>query len=206
MKLQLAFDNSSKEEFYSIMEQVKDVIDVVELGWLGNHLGAIFIKEVKEKYPDIPLVWDQKSATMFDCMPPVEYGADYVSIAFCNGAVARAAVDLAHPKGIKVVGDLVHSACDGQAVLKFVEAGCDEISLFPFMSYEDHDVMPLKVVNVMKERYGFQVSVYGKLTVDNMRPVLEQKPDIIVIGGAIVKAKNPREEALKIKALMNEYS
>lgn len=205
MKLQLAFDNSSAEEFFTVMEQVKDVIDVVELGWLGNHLGAIFIKEVKAKYPNIPLVWDQKSATMFDCMPPVEYGADFVSIAFCNEAMAKAVVDLAHPKGTKVVGDLVHSACDGQAVLKFVNAGCDEISLFPFMSYDDHDVAPLKVVNVLKERYGFNTSVYGKLTVDNMVPVLEQKPDIIVIGAAIVKAADPRAAALKIKELMSKY-
>ncbi|QQO08534.1 hypothetical protein [Breznakiella homolactica] len=205
MKLQLAFDNSSAEDFFRVMDQVKDVIDVFELGWLGNHLGAIFIKEAKAKYPNIPLVWDQKSATMFDCMPPVEYGADYVSIAFCSEPVAKAAVDLAHPKGVKVVGDIVHSACDGQAILKFARVGCDEISLFPFMGYDNPDVTPLKVANVMREQNGLPISVYGKLTVDNMKPVLELKPDIVVIGAAIVQAADPRTEAMKIKDLMAKY-
>jgi 3-keto-L-gulonate-6-phosphate decarboxylase len=205
VKLQLALDTWAAEHSFKVMDQVKDLIDYVELGNIGNSEGVNFIKTIKTKYPGIPIIWDQKSCSPYNCKPPIEAGTDYISIARCGEDVAQTVYKMAHAKGAKVIGDIVHEGWDGEKVFIFARTGCEQISFYPFISPEDNDTLPLKLVNLFKEKYGFETSVYGSLTVDNMKPVLELKPDIVVIGKAIFEAANPREATLKIKDLLAKY-
>ena len=50
-----------------------------------------------------------------------------------------------------------------------------------------------------------EVSTYGGFTLENVRPVLECKPHILVVGAAIWKAEDPRAVTEAFLKLMKEY-
>ena len=206
MKLQFAMDKSDLEKNFRVVEEIKDLIDMVELGGLGLYTGLGGIKMVREKFPGLTLVWDQKCCSTFSNNQAIDHQPDFISIARMDDDTAKKTVDYAHSKGVKVVGDVQMLAMNGFEIMKYLKAGCDEISLFAVLSHDDRYPLPTKIAQIFREKYGFKFSVWGKLTRDNMIPVLECKPDILVIGTAIYDAPNPREETLKIKELMAKYS
>ena len=207
MTLQFALDNTDPERSWEVVDQIKDLIDRVELGHLGLHLGLDGIRMVKEKFPNLPLEWDQKCASVFSNNLAIDCKPDFVTINRMTEESARKVVEYGHSKGVKVIGDIGGGyGANGYIYINYVNAGCDEISVMARISQEDPFPLPTKVAAAIRERYGIKFSVWGKLTRDNMIPVLELKPDNVVIGKAIYNAPNPREETMKIKELLAKYS
>ena len=205
MKLQIALDCTSAERAIEVMDQVKDVVDIIELGQVGVVQGAIFIKEMQKRYPDLEIILDLKVNHIYSYLPAIEYGVDYISVADMPEERLEETVEQAHKGGVKVVGDVGYSCCDAKSMYDYAKYGCDQLSFFPFISHENSSLLPLKLANLVKEETNIEISVYGALTVNNLIPVLELTPDIVVVGAAIWNAENPRQAALEIRDLMNRY-
>lgn len=205
MLLQIALDMETQEKAIGVLDQVHDLIDIIEAGLVANVEGSKIVKVFKDRY-NLPVIWDQKVTDIWDCYPAIDFGADFISLnsetpydRFAN------AVKYAHEHNCQVIADFCWETCNAEKMLKFEELGADQISLYPNYDHSKPaaDTINLQVAKTVVKRAD--ISVYGSLSVDNMIPVLELKPDILVVGMAIWKAENPREAALAIRELMKKY-
>jgi len=208
MKLQIAMDMTSPELFWDVLEKVHDVVDIVELGNIGMYCGALMIPEVKAKYPGKAICWDQKVSSLYTNRPAIDLGADYVSVS--NDASDKSFIEhmeYARPMNCKIVADMVTMDAGSATFIRLEKLGVDQITFYPNAHrdrYPVGDVYTLEIAKKLVEKT--EISTYGGFTPANMIPVLELKPDVVVVGAYIWDAEDPRAAALEIRALMDKYS
>ena len=207
MKLQVAMDMTSIEQYWSVLEKVYDIVDIIEIGNIGMYNGAVLIPQTKEKYPNKEILWDQKVQLLYTNIPAVDLGADYVSVdADACDEFFNAHLDYCHKKGCKVVGDMITASAGSTQMLRLEKLGVDQISFHPNAHpdrYPVGDVMQMQIARIVVDHT--EICTYGGFTLDNVKPVLELKPDIVCVGAAIWDAKDPRAVALAFRNLMEKY-
>lgn len=207
MKLQIAMDMEDINLYWKILDEVADLVDIIEIGGIGIFEGCKLIPATREKYPDKEILWDGKTTDFYNSIGPIDLGADYVSV--CSDASDQCFKDhleYAHKHGCKVVGDMYTETSGSNALMRLEKLGCDQISMHPnarMEAYPVGDVFNLKFAKDVVDHT--EISAYGGFTVENCRPVLDLHPDIIVVGGAIFRAENPREATIAFLDLMKEY-
>jgi len=206
MKLQIAMDMTTKEVFWDVLEKIHDLIDIIELGNIATFTGADFIPIVKEKYPGKEIVWDMKVAFLYTNIPAIDLGADYVSVA--DNATDQDFIEhleYCHARGCKVIGDMV-TAAGSRGFIRLEKLGVDQISFYPnaFDKYPVGDVKQFEIGKLLVK--NTEMAPYGGFTPENVIPVLELKPDVLIVGKAIWDAEDPRAVTLKFRELMEQYS
>jgi len=170
-------------------------------------LGALFIPKVKEKYPGKEVVWDMKVRFLYTNKPAIDLGADYVSVSDdASDDDIREHLEYGHAHNCKIIGDMITEKSGSNMLMRFEELGVDQISFHPNAHHDRYpvgDVLQLQIAKLVTTHT--EISAYGGFTVDNMIPVLELKPDVIVIGAAIWEAEDPRKAAIEIRELMAKY-
>ncbi len=207
MKLQIAMDMTSIDQYWDVLDKVHDLVDIIEIGNIGMYEGARLIPLTKEKYPDNEVLWDQKVQFLYSNIPAIDLGADYVSVdADANDDTFRSHLEYCHKKGCKVVGDMITASAGSVQMLRLEGLGVDQISFHPNAHHDRYpvgDVMQLQIAQIVVEHT--EISAYGGFTLDNVRPVLELRPQVICVGAAIWKAEDPRKVTLAFRELMKEY-
>ncbi len=207
MKLQIAMDMTSVDQYWDVLEKVHDLVDIIEIGNIGMYEGARLIPMTREKYPENEILWDQKVQFLYTNVPAIDLGADYVSVdADAPDAFFQEQLEYAHKKGCKVVGDMITESAGSVQMKRLEKLGVDQISFHP-NAYEEHypmgDVLQMKIARLMVNHT--EICAYGGFTLENIRPVLELKPEVVCIGAAIWKAEDPRAVTQAFRAIMKEY-
>lgn len=204
MKLQIAMDMTTIEEYWRILDEVHEYIDIVEIGNIGTYEGTRLIKMTKEKYPDKEVVWDQKADLLYFNIPAIDTGADYVSMnALASDKEYELCVEYAHKKGVKVIGDIETCDLGSATMIRLERLGVDQVSCFPNARMENYPAKDMDQIEIAQKVLHCEICCYGGLTVDNIKPVIDLKPDIIAVGAGIYKADNPKLAAKTIKEMMN---
>lgn len=208
MKLQIAMDMTTIEEYWRILEEVHEYIDIIEIGNIGTYEGTRLIPMTKEKYPDKEVVWDQKAHLLYFNIPAIDMGADYVSMdVYASDKEYELTVEYAHAKGCKVIGDMETCDMGSASMIRLERLNVDQVSFFPNAHIENYpagDTEQLEIAQKVLKRC--EMCAYGGLTVDNIKPVLALKPDIVAVGAGLFKADNPKLAAKTIKEMMNEVT
>ena len=207
MKLQIACDMTDIDLMWKVLDATHDLIDIIELGNIGQYEGARLIPMCKERYPECEVMWDQKQVMLYTDVPAFELGADYVSIdARSTDAVIQQHFAMREKYGSKVVYDMIGDFEGPAHALHAEKIGCDQVSFHPNLDPEAYPVGDVKKLKYIMDAVDhIEVSTYGGFTVENVRPVLECRPDVIVVGAAIFTAEDPRAVTLKFRELMKEY-
>jgi len=207
MKLQIAMDMASVEQYWDVLEKVHDVVDIIEIGNIGMYAGALLIPQTKEKYPENEILWDQKVQFLYSNIPAIDLGAHYVSVdADANDECFKAHLEYCHKKGCKVIGDMITASAGSAQMIRLEKLGVDQISFHPNAHHDRYpvgEVLQLKVARTVVEHT--EISAYGGFTLDNVTPVLELKPEIVCVGAAIWNAEDPRATALAFREMMKKY-
>lgn len=208
MKLQIAMDMYNMDMYWKVLEQVHDIVDIVELGNMAGLGGSRLIDETREKYPDLCILWDMKANHFYPCVGVLESKPAYISMASdADDENLKATIELAHSKGVKVIGDLLPGYNSPNQIHRLIDLGVDQITGHPNADpkkFPMGDVLLLDIIKAMTPKH-IEIASYGGFTLDNVHPVLERKPDIVVVGSAIYASKDPRAEAIKWKELLKEY-
>ena len=209
MKLQLAMDMYDENLYWDVLEKTHDLIDILEIGNIGGRMGSKLICDTRAKYPDLCILWDAKATHFYPCMGVVADKPDYLSFTTDAEEVqVKKIVKLCKEKGVKTIGDLYVGHNGPEDILKVVEYGCDQISFHPNADsrhYPMGDVMILDMVLAMVPK-EIEVSTYGGFTKENVLPILERKPDIVVVGADIWNVSDPRKSCIEWKELLQKYS
>lgn len=209
MKLQLAMDMYDENLYWDVLEKTHDLIDLLELGNIGGRMGTKLICDTREKYPDLVIVWDQKATHFYPCMGACDDKPDFLSFTTdAEDNQIEKIVKLCREKGVGIIGDMYVGHNGPEDVQKVLKYGCDQISFHPnadSTKYPMGDVMILDYAKAIIGDRKIDISAYGGMTRKNVRPVLERKPDIIVIGQDIWNVPDPRQACIEWRELMKEY-
>ncbi len=206
MELQLAIDLLNKEEAAELAKKVTDYVDIVEIGTpIVINEGLPAVQHLKEnvKDEDVKVLADLKimDAADYEVSQAVKFGADVVTIlGVAEDASIKNAVEEAHKHGKQLLVDLI-AVQDLEKRAKEIDAlGADYIAVHTGYDLQAQGQSPLeslkKVKSVIKNA---KVAVAGGIKPETVKEVAAESPDLIIVGGGIANADNPREAAKQIR-------
>jgi len=206
MKLQLSLDFIELEDAFKLLNDISEYVDLIEIGtpFLINN-GARVIDLFKKKYEN-PVLADAKiiDGGYKEALKLFDFGADIITV-------------LSH-SSIKTVEDLSRAATERNKSF-MIDLINDEIESEKINSLEklSPEYLCVHTANDLKDKKNpfedlqrikmiikdTEVAVAGGLNLGNLPSIIELKPDLLIIGGAITNSDNPVKTIDEIKELMN---
>lgn len=200
MKLQLALDLVDIPGAIEVVKEVEAHIDVVEIGTpVVINEGLKAVKEVKAAFPNLTVLADLKimDAAGYEVSQAVKFGADIVTIlGVAEDASIKGAVEEAHKHGKELLVDMI-AVQDLEKRAKELDAlGADYIAVHTGYDLQAEGVSPLESLRTVKSVIkNSKVAVAGGITPETIQSVADENPDLIIVGGGIANADDPKAAA-----------
>jgi len=221
MKLQLTIDHGKRHEVIHLVNLLADHVDVVEIGYPQMMtFGLELIKEIREAHPNLCICVDAKvfhggtgvTTRCFDA------GANIVTVlsAAPNPVISKM-VEKAKTYGGQIMCDLSAPANHvAKRTAEVDELGVDYIAVHTgYLPEYDYDlethrffgfapkVRPLDVAKIAKRNMRKAgLCLNTGINETNIRDVLALKPEIIMVGRAILDSDDKVAAAERIKRFM----
>ncbi|WP_156290583.1 3-hexulose-6-phosphate synthase [Oceanobacillus salinisoli] len=209
MKLQLALDLVNTEEAIEIVSEVKEYIDIVELGTpVINREGLRAVKEMKKAFPNLQVLADEKimDAAGYEVAGAAEEGADIVTIlAQAEDASIKGAIEEAKKQGVEILVDMI-GVKDIQARAEEIDKlGADYICVHTGYDLQaegkDSFADLHKIKKVVKNA---KTAIAGGIKQEKLQEAINAKPDLIIVGGGIANQENKNAVAKSMKEQMEQ--
>lgn len=204
MKLQFALDLLHVEEARSLLADMADVVDIVEIGTsLIMQEGIRAISVIKQAYPHLEILADLKivDAGKIEAQIAIDAGADIVTVlGVAHNTTIQNALDQAHKHGRQVMVDLL-SVSDVQTRAGELEAmGVDYVCVHTAFDVQGQQ-NPLQALKQVKQvlKKQTKTAVAGGIKPDTLPEIAAHRPDVVVVGGYLVNHKDRRRAAREIK-------
>ncbi|WP_373894782.1 3-hexulose-6-phosphate synthase [Virgibacillus natechei] len=209
MELQLALDLVNTEEAIKVVDEVKDHIDIVELGTPVIKIeGLRAVEEMKKAFPQLQVLADMKTmdAAGYEVLKASEAGADIVTVlAAAEDASIKGAVEAAKEQGKKILADLI-AVKDVVARAKELDAlGVDYICVhtgYDLQAEGKDSFADLQAIKgVVKNA---KTAIAGGIKLETLPEALKSQPDLVIVGGGIANQDDKKGAAAKIEDLIKK--
>ncbi|SDC16746.1 3-hexulose-6-phosphate synthase [Paenibacillus sp. UNCCL117] len=208
MKLQLALDRLTRQQCVEIVEEVKDLIDIIEIGTgVIKQYGVGLISDMKERYGDKLILADMKTcdAGRHETIQALSAGADISTVmAFSDAKTIKDALEAAGSMDKQVMVDLLGIE-DTNAIARLYDLGARLFSVHIGKDMQEHQGAGLKaaeIISFLHTLHGVEFAYAGGINADSIGQVVAYKPDIVIVGSAITGAVHRREAAHTIREKM----
>lgn len=207
MKLQLALDDITLEDSIDLIEQVYEFIDIIEVGTpLLMQYGVGAVRGIKKCFPKNEILCDAKimDAGAYESKMCFDAGADYITVLGVTDILTiRDCVKEARRQNKKVMVDMICIEDFAEVIPRIEAEGVDIISVHTGVDQQAKGRTPLGDLYEMK-KYAKTVGlgVAGGIDSETIGEYVSKKPEIIIVGSGIAKAKDPAAVARKIAACM----
>lgn len=203
MKIQLALDVVDIKKATEICKRTKDYIDIIELGTpFIKQNGLERIKKFKRFKK--PILADLKTMDtgFFESELAFKAGADFATVCGCSdNATIKGAAKAAKKYNKKTVADLISVDKVGERTKQCLKFGADFVGIHTGIDMQNKGISPFaELRKVSKIIDNKRISVAGGINTKNIEKIKKYNPEIIVVGGAITKARNPE----KISRILRE--
>ncbi len=211
MKLQLSLDLVDLRQGLEIIQQTKDSIDIIEVGTpLALLEGVNALKTIKSQFPNLELLADYKiiDGGYYEASMAFDHGADIVTVlAAASDATINGSIRAAKDFGKEILVDLIRCAEIEEQLKRLDSLGADYVCVHTPIDDQDGNNSPvaeLKIArNVIQKS---KLAIAGGLQIANLEQVLPYSPDIVIVGGGIVKSENMKETAAQAKNILEKNS
>lgn len=209
MKLQLALDEFELEEALRVAEQVREYIDIIEMGTpFVLNFGMESVRRFKEAFPEKEVLCDAKimDGGKYESDMAYENGADYVTVlGVTDSFTIQGSIDSSNVYGKKTVVDMICVKDLPGRIAECEAMGAHVLAVHVGTDAQAQGRTPLDDLKIMK-KYAkkSEIAVAGGINSKTIRKYVELQPDIIICGGAIAHAEDPVKEAQLIKAEMEK--
>ncbi len=205
MKLQIALDCSLKKAL-KICEETKEYINIIEIGTpLIKREGLGILKKFK-KFKK-PIMADLKTMDVgfLEAELAFKSGADIVSVCgAADNSTIKEAVKAGKKYKKRILVDLIGIKNPKKRLKEIQKINFDYIGIHTGIDAQNKGKTPLKnLKEVSKIKRKKKIEVAGGINLKNIKEIVEEKPEIIVVGSAITKSKKPKEIAKFIKEKIN---
>jgi len=199
-KLQLALDFVELEDALALLEKVHSFVDIFEVGTPTLiRYGVEAVRRIKQAYPRKPVLADLKimDAGEGEARLGFEAGANIVTVmAVAHDETIRGAVRAAAKFGGQVMADLMSVPSLAQRAQEVEQLGCHLVCVHAATDAPERSEQAFQNVRLLRSRLPkAQIAVAGGIDAGSAKAACESGADILVVGGAILKAKDQLEAA-----------
>ncbi len=208
MKLQLALDIEDKKKALSLCEKTKKYIDIIELGtpFIKIH-GLKSIKDFKKHKKEILADLKTMDTGYFEAELAYQHGADFSTVCASSFIdTVKGSIKASKDYKKKILVDLI--ACENvlKKTKEIIKYKPDFIGIHSGIDMQNKGITPYKELKKISSVVpSKKLAVAGGINIDTIEDICKIKPGIIIVGGAVTKAKNPKQVVKKIKEIMNKY-
>jgi 3-hexulose-6-phosphate synthase len=208
MKLQLALDLVDLTAAKSILDEVKDLIQIVEIGTpLIIKEGIRAVTEIKQTYPFLDVLADVKIMDAGDYEARLIYdaGADIVTVLVAAASVTiQNVVKTARASQKKVMVDMIAVEHLEQRVTQIDQLDVDYICVHIGTDVQAQGKSPLnELQRVSPIIRNAKVAVAGGITTETLPCILPCQPEIIIVGGAVTTKSDKRQAVLELTKVLS---
>lgn len=207
MKFQLAFDTCSKKDFFQILEETAPFVDFIEIGTpAALHFGTPLIEETRRRYPQSVIVADYKicDGGEFEADLAFDSGADIVTVmGFADNETVKGVVRSAAKHQKSCTMDMMGIEEVEARAREALQLGVDYICLHNATDVLNFDAAYEKIKRAAKVVEPGRLAIAGGINVDNIQRLKEFRPEIIIVGSAVMEADDRRQRIIQLKELYN---
>jgi len=202
--LQVALDLLNAERAIGIAkEAVNGGADWLEAGTpLIKSEGMDIIRQLREQFPGITIVADMKTMDTgaLETEMAAKAGADVICLlAASDDSTILDAVKSARKYGVKIMIDLIGVPETVRRANELEKLGVDYLCIHVGIDEQMHGKNPYSVLTSLVKQTNLPIAVAGGLNSETVANMIRIGACIIIVGGAITKAKNVTEATKIIK-------
>jgi len=207
--LQIALDMIDLNKAKVVLHEVVDYIDIVEIGTpFIIRYGIKVVEEIKSIFPFLPLLADLKIADAgeYESQMAFKSGADIVTVlAAAKDSTVRAAVKLAVKRKKSVMIDMIGINDIEKRTLEIDKMGVTYICAHLGFDEQNKGKNPLiDLIKVKNNTQNAKIAVAGGINLLNLNNILDENPDIVIIGSGIISEVDRKGTVIKIKKIINQ--
>lgn len=207
--LQVALDISNKHRAIQIAkESVKGGLDWIEAGTpLIKSEGMDIIRNLRDTFPNKIIVADMKTMDTgaFETEMAAKAGADIsVILAAADNSTIQDAIKSARKYGIKIMIDLIGVKDKIKRIKELEKFGIDYICIHIGIDEQMTGKKPLEILKDTVKNTNIPIAVAGGINSETVVELVKAGASIIIVGGAVIKAKNVIQATKNIKKAITE--
>ncbi len=207
--LQLALDLLNAHRALNIAkDSVKGGTDWLEAGTpLIKSEGMDIVRKLKQTFPDKTLVADMKTMDTgaLETEMAAKAGADIVCIlAASDNSTISDALKSARKYGSKIMVDLIGVKDKVDRAKELEKLGVDYLCMHVGIDEQMIGKKPIDILSSIVNSTNIPIAVAGGLNSETAPDAVKAGASIIIVGGAITKAKDVPEATKKIKKAISE--
>ncbi|MGB8000627.1 MAG: 3-hexulose-6-phosphate synthase [Anaerobacillus sp.] len=205
MKLQLALDRMSIDEAIAMVSEVEDHIDWIEVGTsLIKEFGVKSIRAISDQFPTKTIVADIKvnDNAAYEANLCFSAGADVLTVmGSAPASTIETCLEVAKTSGKDVMIDLLNlTSSQKEELLTYKEAiFCEHVSKDE--QEKNGEVNHFTSIHLLD---GRRLAVAGGITENSFEALKEIQPEVVIIGSAITKAREPEKAAGNIRKISQQ--
>lgn len=205
--LQVALDTLSIEQAISLLEKTGDLIDIAEVGTpFIMEYGMEAVRRIRERFPKLTILADTKIAdgARIETASAIRAGADIVTVlAVSEDATIKDCIDEAHKNGVMVLVDMIAVKDLEERGRQIDEMGADFICVHNGYDTQNTVESPLdELIRIRNTIKNAKVAVAGGIKLSTLPEIVREKPDLVIVGGAITGNSDPAEMCRKIREML----
>lgn len=200
MELQLALDMIGLEEAIEMVAELRDLIDIIEIGTpfvICEGLRAV--REMRKVFPEKRILADLKimDAGYHEAKSAFLAGADIVTVlGASNDRTISEAVRAAKEENKEIMVDMIDVSALAERTKEIDALGVDYVCVhtaFDLQHTGENPLLDLEKLNAVL--IHAKAAVAGGIGLDTLPAILKERPEIIVVGGSISNQKDKRATA-----------
>jgi len=206
--LQVALDMVNGHRALTMAQEcIHGGVDWLEAGTpLIKAEGMNIIKKIKQRF-DNPLVADMKilDTGKLETEIASKSGADIISVmGMASDATLKESIKAAHRYGSQIMIDLMEVKNTLKRVREVEALGADYLCIHVSIDEQMKGKKPLENIKKIVQSSNLPLAVAGGLNSETAPLALQEGASIIIVGGAITKAQDPKEASRIIKKSMTQ--
>ena len=195
MKLQLALDDISLSAALALVENVRDYIDIIEVGTPCLYEeGLSAVRELRRCFPDKEILADMKimDAGEYETRQALEAGADYVTVLGVTDILTvKGCLAVAKTFGKTIVVDMICEPDLASRIRQLESVGVRALSVHTGVDQQAAGRTPLDDLRVMKSASrSSKIFVAGGITAMTLPDYARLGADVVIVGGGICHAED----------------
>src|SRR5665648_369026 len=184
-------------------EALKGGVDWIEVGTpLIKSEGLEAVREMKRRWPDTVIVADLKTmdAGRFEMESAAKAGARVAGVlGAASDATIAECIEVARNYGLQIIVDMIEVPDPAERARQVEAMGADYVGIHTAIDQQMQGKASLDLIRRVKAAVSIPVSVAGGINSETAAEAAAAGADIIVVGGAIIKAADAELAARQIR-------